>query len=51
MVVINDNPITYDEMKGLIEPLYQIIGAGVAVIVIIFAIWVVVWPFLNRRVR
>lgn len=34
-----------------IAPLYQLIGGGLALLVLLTAIWFVLWPFLKRRIR
>lgn len=35
-------------MDAYIKPFYYLIGGTIAVIVIAFAIWLVLWPFLRR---
>lgn len=31
-----------------ITPLYKLIGAGVALLIIVFVLWLVIWPFLKK---
>lgn len=45
-------PITKDEMRELfmefIEPIYQLIGGGLAVIILVLAVILVIKPFIRR---
>jgi len=43
--------LTRADLFEAIEPLYQIIGAGVALFVIVFAVVLVIGPFIRKLRR
>jgi hypothetical protein len=49
--VNNTTPITQQEMYDLIEPFYKVAGGIAAVAVFLLAFFLIVYPFLNRRVK
>lgn len=48
-----DTPLTkaelIDVMNTYVTPLYHLIGGILALITIAFALWLIIWPFIRRR--
>lgn len=44
-------PLTQAQLEESLAPIYQLIGAVAAATMVILAWFLVIWPFLKRRIR